>query len=234
MAQLPRLILAEDDVELAELLVERLRKEHYSVRHVADGLSAVSAVSTERPDLVILDVMMPGIDGFEVCRRIRPDYDGPVLFLTARDDELDEVIGLELGADDYVTKPVRARVLIARIKALLRRAGRAGGQDAEVTRVEIGTLTVDSSRREVRREGSAIDITTAEFDILWELALQAGKVVSREFLYKELYDIDYDGIDRAVDVHVSKLRTKLGDDPRSPTFLKTVRGVGYQLMTVEG
>lgn len=232
MAQLPRLLLAEDDVELAELLVERLRKEHYRVRHVADGLSAVAAVEAERLDLVILDVMMPGIDGFEVCRRIRPTYDGPVLFLTARDDELDEVIGLELGADDYVTKPVRARVLVARIKALLRRASR-GSESDDVTRVEVGTLTVDSSRREVRRDGRIVDITTAEFDILWELALQAGKVVSREYLYKELYDIDYDGIDRAVDVHVSKLRTKLGDNPRKPTFLKTVRGVGYQLMTDE-
>jgi len=223
----PSIVLVEDDVGLAELIAERLASEGYRVQREVDGRRAVELIRASPPDLVILDIMLPGMDGFQVCREVRPFYRGPILILTARDDDLDQILGLELGADDYVAKPVRPRVLLARVRALLRRAMSATRGAGEPTRIEIGALAVDASRREVLLAGRPISVTTVEFDLLWHLASRAGQVVSRQDLYQALYHYDYDGLDRSIDVYVSRLRQKLEDDPASPEFIKTVRGVGY-------
>lgn len=218
-----RLLLAEDDIELAELVRERLEREGFEVVHAGDGEAAVEAVRADPPDLLILDVMMPKLDGFGVCRAVRPVYSGPILMLTALDDDIDQVLGLELGADDYVVKPVKPRVLVARIRALLRRAAPAVRTD----RIESGGVTIDSARREVSVSGESLELTTSEFDLLFYLAARAGDVVPREQIYRDVYGTEYDGLDRSADVYVSKLRAKLGDDPKRPRLLKTVRGVGY-------
>jgi two-component system response regulator RstA len=228
-AALQTIVLVEDDLELARLISERLREEGYRVLHAVDGRKACALIPETRPDLVILDIMLPGVDGFEVCRTVRPVYRGPILVLTARDDDLDQILGLELGADDYVTKPVKPRVLLARIRALLRRA-QPVAEGPRVTRVDLGPLGVDASRREVTLEGRTIDLTTVEFDLLWHLAARAGQVVSRQELYQAIYHYDYDGLDRSIDLYVSRLRQKLGDDPGAPRLLKTVRGVGYLMV----
>jgi two-component system, OmpR family, response regulator RstA len=221
------ILLVEDDLELAGLIVERLEQESYRVEHVADGAVACQKIPLMRPDLVILDIMLPGKDGFEVCRCVRPEFEGPILILTARDDDLDQILGLELGADDFLTKPVRPRVLLARVRALLRRMERVGGGGQGV--LALGELTIDAGRREARLSEELISLTTIEFDLLWVLAGQAGRVVSREELYRALYQTEYDGLDRSIDVYVSRLRKKLKDDPAEPHILKTVRGSGYLL-----
>jgi two-component system response regulator RstA len=223
----PSLLVVEDDRELAELIVDRLRTAGYAVRHAADGLAAIDAILGSPPDVVVLDLMLPGADGFEVLRRVRPAYRGGVLVLTARDDDLDQVEGLELGADDYVVKPVRSRVLVARVEALMRRVLAARAEPDGVCIA--GALRMDRGRREATFRGGALDLTTTEFDLLAYLAERAGTVVDREHLYRDLNGTRYDGIDRSIDVHVSRLRHKLGDDPRSPQLIKTVRGVGYLL-----
>ena len=222
------IILVEDDLELAELTQERLEREGFRVLHEADGTLARDRIVAEQPDLVVLDIMLPGMDGFAVCREVRPKYAGPILILTARDDDLDEILGLELGADDFVTKPVRPRVLIARIRALLRRV-HATPEKGPVNRVALGELVVDASRREVSLGGKGIDLTTIEFDLLWYLVNRAGEVVSRQEVYQNLFHYDYDGLDRSVDVYISRIRHKLGDEPSAPHYIKTVRGVGYLL-----
>lgn len=217
-----RLLLVEDDLELAELVRSRLQREGFEVSHVADGQLAVEQIQSNPPDLVLLDVMLPSLDGFGVCRAVRPDFAGPILMLTALDDDIDQVLGLELGADDYVVKPVRPRVLVARVRALLRR-----NPSPSPRRVVSGAIAIDHARREVLRDGTAVVLTTTEFDLLWLLASRAGEVVPREEIYREVYGTEYDGLDRSADVYVSKLRSKLGDDPKRPSLLKTVRGAGY-------
>lgn len=218
------LLLVEDDAELASLIADRLRREGFTVATEANGETAAGRILAERPELVILDVMLPGIDGYEVCRRVRPAYSGPILMMTALDDDIDQVLGLELGADDYVVKPVRPRVLIARIRALLRR----GSPSTADRRVVIsGSIRIDAARREVLRDGEPVSLTTTEFDLLWLLASRAGDVVDRDEIYRAVYGTDYDGLDRSADVYISRLRSKLGDDPKQPQLLKTVRGVGY-------
>lgn len=222
------IVLVEDDQGLAELIVERLEQEGFAVEHRVDGREACELILQTRPDLVVLDIMLPGMDGFEVCRRIRPAYAGPVLILTARNEDLDQILGLELGADDFVVKPVKPRVLLARIRALLRRA-QAASERAEASRIAVGGLVVDAGRREASAAHGAIALTTIEFDLLWYLAQRAGQTVSRQDLYQQIFHYDYDGIDRSIDVYISRLRQKLGDDPASPHYIKTVRGVGYLL-----
>ena len=228
MSETLHVFVVEDDEELADLLCERLRAAGYQVSHTANGADAIARIPAEKPDLVILDVMLPGADGFTVCRRVRSEFDGGILMLTARDDDLDQIEGLELGADDYVVKPVRTRVLLARLEALARRVVALRGPTREDT-ITLGTLSIDRSRREVTIATRRVDLTTTEFDLLTYLAERVGTVVDREALYRDLAGIEYDGIDRAIDVHVSRIRQKLGDDPRSPIWIKTVRGIGYQL-----
>jgi DNA-binding response OmpR family regulator len=220
------LLLVEDDVELAQLMRDRLEKEGFAVLHEANGKTACQRIVDEKPDLVVLDVMLPGMDGFAVCRTVRPQYAGPILILTARDEDLDEILGLELGADDFVSKPVPPRVLLARIRALLRRV-KAQPEKGRDNRVVMGDLTVDAGRREVLLNGRVIELTTVEFELLWYLVHRAGEVVSRQDIYRALFHYDYDGLDRGVDVYISRIRQKLGDDTSAVHYIKTVRGVGY-------
>lgn len=219
------IFLVEDDLELAELTKERLEREGFRVLHEENGEVAAREIVDAQPDLVVLDLMLPGMDGFEVCRHVRPGFRGPILILTARDDDLDEILGLELGADDFVTKPVKPRLLLARVRALLRRSKQ--GPPPQSDRISVGALTVDGSRREADIEGNQIELTTTEFDLLFYLTSRAGEVVSRQEIYQTLFQYDYDGLDRSVDVYISRLRQKLGDAPNTPHYIKTVRGVGY-------
>lgn len=220
------IFLVEDDLELARLTRERLEREGFRVHHAPDGESACRRILDAHPDLVLLDLMLPGRDGYEVLKRIRPAYQGPVLVLTARDGDLDQILGLELGADDFVIKPVRPQVLLARIRAHLRRAEREEAE-RDARPVSAGGVRLDPSRREAFLRERPLDLTTVEFDLLLCLVRRAGRVVSRNELHLDLYGTEYDGLDRSIDVYVSRLRGKLGDDPASPRFLKTVRGVGY-------
>jgi len=220
------ILLVEDDLELAELTRHRFEKEGFHVLHEANGLAASKRIVREMPNLVVLDLMLPGMDGFEVCRTVRPNYSGPILILTARDDDLDEILGLELGADDFVTKPVQPRVLMAHIRALIRRMNPVPLQGKRA-RIILGDLVVDASRREVMLKEQSIDLTTVEFDLLWYLVNHAGESVNRQDIYRALFNYDYDGMDRSVDVYISRIRHKLGDDSSSTHYIKTVRGVGY-------
>lgn len=219
-----RILIVEDDARLAELVGEFLEDNGFSVDIEPNGSRAIERILDEDPDLVVLDVMLPGDDGFSVCRRVRPTYRGPILMLTARGDEIDQVVGLEIGADDYVAKPASPRVLLARIKALLRRGAQLDGQ---VDRLRFDDIVVDQSQRILTVGDDEVELTSAEFDLLWLLACSAGRVLSRQFILDSLRGIDYDGIDRSIDVRISKLRQKLGDDPKKPCRIKTIRGVGY-------
>lgn len=225
-----RILLVEDDDRLAELVVEYLSQAGYELTREANGALAAERILNEQPDLVILDVMLPGESGLSVLRKVRDRYEGPVLMLTARDDPTDEVIGLELGSDDYVAKPVRPRVLLARIQALFRRQRPSGSSDV----IEDGDLTADRGRREVRLGGERVDLTTAEFELLWFLLSRAGQPVTRDDLFRELRGIEYDGLDRSMDVRVSQLRKRLFTDNGRPSRIVTVRGTGYQFTRARG
>ena len=222
------ILLVEDDRELADLTRDFLENEGFVVWHEAEGKAARDRILASPPDLVILDIMLPGMNGYTVCRDVRPEYDGPILFLTARDEELDEILGLEMGGDDYVTKPVRPQLLVARVRALLRRAVSTQRSTAS-KRVRVGDLLVDANCREVRMGERVVDLTTYEFDLLYYLANRAGEVVSRQDIYQALFNYDYDGLDRSVDVYISRLRQKLGGDNATSVSIKTVRSVGYLL-----
>ena len=225
-----RILLIEDDERLAKLTAEYLRKNEFEVTIEGRGDTAEARILKEDPELVILDIMLPGKDGFEVCRAIRSQYKGVILMLTARDEDLDQILGLELGADDYISKPVQPRLLLARIKALLRRAptGGEGGPSAdEADELEFGNFRISQATRSTYLGNDIIDLTTAEFDLLWLLARHAGNILSRDDLLQELRGIGFDGLDRSIDARISRLRRKLGDDPENPTRIKTVRGKGY-------
>lgn len=222
-----RLLLVEDDQRLADLVKGYLNKHGYEVSHHARGDTAADTILADNPDLVILDVMLPGKDGFEVCRDIRPRYHGRILMMTARDEEIDEILGLELGADDYLTKPVEPRRLLARIRALLRRNDSDGGQQQEDGRIVFGQFSISQATREATLGSDTLELTTAEFDLLWLLASQAGEILSRDDIMNALRGIGFDGLDRSIDARISRLRKKLGDNPDTPTRIKTVRGKGY-------
>ncbi|MDR1367203.1 MAG: winged helix-turn-helix domain-containing protein [Candidatus Accumulibacter sp.] len=227
---LTHILLVEDDLRLIELTAEYLRKNGFRVTTETRGDAAENRILAENPDLVVLDVMLPGKDGFEVCRSIRPKYRGVILMFTARDEDLDQILGLELGADDYIAKPVQPRLLLARIKALLRRFTPVEGDLPSpdgVSELLFGNFAISQSTRSARLGETQIDLTTAEFDLLWLLALNAGSILSRDDLLQELRGIGFDGIDRSIDARISRLRRKLGDDPENPTRIKTVRGKGY-------
>ncbi len=224
-----RILLVEDDTRLAELTAEYLKKNDLEVSIEPRGDTAEARILAEQPDLVILDVMLPGKDGFEVCRGVRQQYRGVILMLTARDEDFDQILGLELGADDYIAKPVQPRVLLARIKALLRRVPAGTGEHAEPDHESMvfGQFRISQATRTASLNGDSIDLTTAEFDLLWLLASHAGNVLSRDDLLQQLRGIGFDGLDRSIDARISRLRKKLNDDPENPTRIKTVRGKGY-------
>ncbi|NTX25624.1 response regulator [Burkholderia pyrrocinia] len=225
-----RILLVEDDNRLSNLIACYLRNHHYEVAAVPHGDDAVPAILAGRPDLVILDVHLPGKDGFEICRATRGHYDGVIMMVTARDEPFDELLGLELGADDYLRKPVEPRLLLARIKAQLRRTP-VYQAEASIPpkRLTFGKFSIDSAERTVfLPDGSMPLLTTGEFDLLWGLACRAGEVVSRDDLMLQLRGIEFDGLDRTIDGRISKLRRKLRDDASSPQRIKTIRSRGYQ------
>ena len=222
-----QVLIVEDDERLAELTREYLQANGLTVSIESDGSRAAARILAERPALVVLDLMLPGEDGLSICRKVRSGgYDGPIMMLTARSDETDQVLGLELGADDYVLKPVRPRVLLARIRALLRRR-ETGDSQEEPQRLEFGPLVIDKAMREAWLSERAIELTGAEFDLLWLLASNAGRILSREEIFTSLRGIGYDGQDRSIDVRISRIRPKIGDDPMHPRLIKTVRSKGY-------
>lgn len=223
-----QILIVEDDQRLAELTQEYLESNGLKVAIESDGAKAVARILKEQPNLVVLDLMLPGEDGLTICRKVRGQYDGPILMLTARTDDMDEVLGLEMGADDYVCKPVRPRVLLARIRALLRRSeGNAEVALESQRRLQFGQLVIDSAMREAWLREQSIELTSAEFDLLWLLAANAGRILSREEIFTALRGIEYDGQDRSIDVRISRIRPKIGDDPMHPRLIKTVRSKGY-------
>jgi DNA-binding response OmpR family regulator len=221
-----RLLIAEDDAGIREPLRRALAREGYDVEAVADGLVAVGRALSEEHDLVILDIGLPGLDGLEVCRRVRRVLPAlPILMLTAQVDELDLVAGLDAGADDYVTKPFRLAELLARVRALLRRGGVAAEASSEV---EAGGVRVDPASRRAWQGGAELELTPKEFDLLWLLVREAGQVVRRERIMREVWDENWFGSTKTLDMHVSWLRRKLGDDASAPRLLTTVRGIGLR------
>lgn len=220
----------EDDPRLASLVHDYLEQHGFEVGVEERGDTAAARILAEQPDLLVLDLMLPGRDGLEICQEIRGAYHGPVLILTAREDEVDEVAGLELGADDYVKKPVEPRVLLARVRALLRRSRGTAPESPDPGgdgRLVFGSLRIETGSRSVFLDGEEIELTTTEFDLLHLLAARAGEVVERDWLYRELRGIDYDGVDRSVDIAVSRLRKKLEPDPSHPRGIRTVWSRGY-------
>ena len=222
-----RLLLVEDEASLAEGLSITLEAEGFQVVWVQDGAQAVSTWERVRPDLVLLDVMLPGRSGTEICRTIRARSDVPIIMLTARDQEVDRVVGLELGADDYVTKPFSTRELVARIRAVLRRAPILDLMDVDAP-AEAAGVRVDRVRHEVQVDGRSVECPPKEFELLAYLVEHAGRVLTRDQLIDEVWGSDYVGDTKTLDVHVRRLRTRIEDDAHEPVRLQTVRGIGYR------
>ncbi len=221
------ILVVDDDERLRDLLAEYLGGRGYTVRTAVDGPAGLELARKGGLDLVVLDIMMPGMDGLEVCRNLRGFSTVPVIMLTARGDEMDRIVGLEIGADDYLAKPFNPRELVARIEAVLRRARPAGPSDEDV--IIAGPIRIDVDRRVAQHDGETLELTTTQFEILRALVANAGRVIPRERLMVIARGEEWAAYERSVDVHVSHLRKKLGDDPRSPTLIKTVRGVGYTM-----
>jgi DNA-binding response OmpR family regulator len=221
----PSIILVEDDLRLSELVSRYLETNGFSVTITHGGHEVVEQVQRSMPDLVILDLGLPGQDGLSICKQLRPTYPNPILILTARDNDIDHVLGLELGADDYVIKPVEPRVLMARIHALLRRSKPHSGVEQKTLR--FGRLLLNTVARAVSLNGESIALSSNEFDLLLCLAAHAGEIQSRETLFQQLYRREYDGVDRMLDVRISHLRRKLGDEADSSKRIKTIWGQGY-------
>lgn len=238
-----RILIVEDDVTLQETLEYNLLNQGYDVSKVDDGYAAIEAARTNNPDLILLDLMLPGIDGFEVCRILRREISVPILMLTARTEEVDKIIGLEVGADDYLTKPFSMRELVARVKALLRRvelvrediaaSQEENGSSSDIpggtqTVLTFGNLVIDESRREVRLDGKPVRMKPKEFDLLLYLARHKGIALSRDLILERVWGWSFDGNSRTVDVHVRWLREKIEPDPAMASRIMTVRGLGYR------
>lgn len=223
------ILLVEDDRRLAELTARYLEQNGFRVVVEARGDQALARFEQVRPRLVLLDLMLPGMDGLSVCRELRRQFDGPVLMFTARDTDLDQVIGLEAGADDYVCKPADPMVLLARTRALLRRAEQVTEAPPRRDDIVLGGLRISPASQQVWLDGEPVSLTTQEFELLLLLARAAGRVLSREEIYRSIRGIEYDGMDRSIDGRVSRLRKKLNDDAESPSRIKTVWGKGYLL-----
>ncbi len=220
------ILVVDDEAMVAEVVCKYLRREGFEVVSAADGQAALDAAHTHSPDLVILDLMLPRVSGLEVCRRLRTGSQVPVIMLTARGEELDRIIGLELGADDYLTKPFSPRELVARVKAVLRRATAPAKSAGD--QLDFAGITIDPAGRTVRVSGAAIDLTAKEFDLLYFLARAKGRVFTREELLNQVWDYEYFGDPSTVTVHIRRLRSKIELDPARPSHIKTVWGVGYK------
>ena len=232
-----KILVVDDEISLQETLAYTLKKEGYNVETTGDGAKALDLARELKPDLIILDVMLPGMDGFEICRILRHEMSTPVLMLTARDDEIDRVVGLEVGADDYMAKPFSMRELIARVKAMLRRVRLIREEVNLVSEteaqtkdkiLEFGNLRIDMIRREITVEGEVIAFKPKEYELLTFFAQHQGQVLSREFILERVWGWDFIGDSRTVDVHVRWLREKIEQDPANPRRIITVRGAGYR------
>lgn len=218
-------LMIDADKHLTEQTRDYLEANGYHVSIEAEGANGVERILALKPDLVMLDLMLPGEDGLSICRRVRPDYAGQIMMMSARTDDMDQVLGLETGADDYVFKPLQPRVLLARIRALLRRVRQS--QPGNEGPLRFANLEIDNTTREAFLAGRRINLTSAEFELLWLLASHAGQVLTREQMFNALRGVKYDGQDRSIDVRVSRIRPKIGDDPHQPHRIKTVRSQGY-------
>ncbi|ANB57171.1 transcriptional regulatory protein yycF [Anoxybacillus sp. B7M1] len=233
-----RILVVDDEKPIADILQFNLQREGYEVICAYDGIEALQKVEEIEPDLILLDIMLPQKDGMEVCREVRKKYDMPIIMLTAKDSEIDKVLGLELGADDYVTKPFSTRELLARVKANLRRhQPNANVQDDEenddISEITIGSLVIRPDAYIVLKRGETIELTHREFELLHYLAKHIGQVMTREHLLQTVWGYDYYGDVRTVDVTVRRLREKIEDNPSHPTWIVTRRGVGYYLRNPE-
>ncbi len=224
-------MLVEDDISLAKWIVDYLTSQGYLVTLATRGDEAVHLIKSDNPDLVILDITLPVMNGFDICKEVRSYYHRPILMMTARNDETDEIKGLEMGADDYVTKPVRPKALLARVNALLRRTNQDYNNGQQKSILNFGQLSIDSQSRTTNLNGKAVAVSSNEFDVLWILANKAGETVSREALVQELRGIEYDGFDRSTDILISRLRKKLHDNASTPYRIKTIWGKGYLFAT---
>lgn len=229
----PRVLVVEDDRAIARLVVDYLTAEGFAVEHAGDGESGIQLAREHRPDVLVLDLMLPGVDGVEVCRQVRTFSDAYILMLTARTDEVDRLVGLSVGADDYLGKPFSPRELAARLRAMLRRprgSDLAGpGGDGEDARRRFGDLVIDIESREVTRGGELVDLTRTEFDVLATLSARPHAVFSRRRLLEGVWGEEWFGDYHVIDVHVANLRRKLGDDAATSRYVRTVRGVGYRM-----
>ncbi len=223
-----KILIVEDDRNLLDTLKYNLRKEGYSVVTAVDGAEALDVARREKPDLIVLDVMLPKLSGFEVCRILRKEMTVPILMLTAKDEEVDKIVGLEIGADDYMTKPFSMRELLARLSAMLRRADMAV-PPAEAESLKVGELEIDVARHQAFLRGQPLELSPKEFELLLFLARNKGFVFNREQLLDKVWGYDYAGETRTVDVHIRWLRQKIETDPAKPRYLLTVRGAGYKL-----
>ncbi len=220
-----KILVVDDEPQIVELLNSYLAKEGYSVIDAADGEAALEAYRREQPDLILLDLMLPKLNGYEVCREIRAESRIPIIMLTARDEEPDKIVGLELGADDYITKPFSPREVVARVRAVLRRS-EAGEPEDKVIRA--GDIEIDQARHEVKKEGEVIELTPTEFKLLAVLADSPRRVFTRLQLVEEVQGYSFEGYERTIDAHIKNLRQKVEDDPKNPAIIGTVYGVGYR------
>lgn len=231
------ILIVDDEQPIVDILVYNLQKEGYKTIEAGDGLTAVELATEKRPDLILLDIMLPKMDGLAVCKRIRQSLDIPILMISAKDEEIDKILGLELGADDYITKPFSVRELMARVKANLRKAELSGKSSSSATTdnkleenmITVGELSLDLNKFEVRVRGEVMDLTLREFEVIKYLASQPGQVVTREVLLEKVWGYEYYGDIRTVDVTVRRIREKIEKDTSNPKILITKRGVGYYI-----
>jgi len=222
-----RILLVEDEVSITKPLADALEREGFEATVASTAAEGLELGRTQDPDLILLDLMLPDGSGFDVCRELRRTSEVPIVMLTARGDEADRIVGLEMGADDYVVKPFSAREVVARIRAVLRRAGSTPSEESGGP-IEIGEIRLDPERREVELAGKPVDLSRKEFELLQRLMRDAGSVVTRERLIEDVWDMNWFGSTKTLDVHVSSLRRKLDDDPSDPRYLHTLRGVGFR------
>ncbi|KIA81797.1 MULTISPECIES: two-component system response regulator RstA [Chromobacterium] len=228
-----RIVFVEDDADLAELIKDFLDRHEMEVVIEPRGDTALDTIAREQPDMVLLDIMLPGKDGLSICRELRPKFDGPIIMLTSLDSDMNQILGLELGANDYILKTTPPSVLVARLRAQLRNlrpaqpAAEAQQGKGGSRKVVFGQLSIDPVSRDVVLAGEKIPLSTSDFDLLWLLASHAGETLNRDILLKEMRGVSYDGLDRSIDVAISRLRKKLGDNPSEPFRIKTVRNRGY-------
>ena len=222
----PKILVVDDERKIVELIRLYLEKDGYRVLVATDGLDGLALARQKRPDLILLDLMLPGMDGLDVCRILQAESDVPIIMLTARTTDEDKLIGLELGADDYITKPFNPREVVARVRAVLRRVGKEAARGPAEMR--FAGLVIDRRRREVRVRGEVANLTPTEFRLLEALAGEPGRAFTRLELLDRVFGFDFEGFERTVDVHVKNLRKKIEPDPRQPAYVKTVYGVGYK------